>query len=84
MKIKSVSLEPLKFKHYATEILVEVYDEFGFPNDLYISISGYSPKASQREVDKGWEPDYGMDHVESEAGYKVALAIVEALNGKVL
>ena len=84
MKIKSVTLEPLRFKHYATEIIVEVYDEFGFPNDMCVSVSGYFPSPSQREIDKGWEPDYGMDHVETEAEYKIALAIVEALNGKVL
>jgi len=79
MKIKSVTLDPLQGKHYSTELVVEVYDEGGFPNDLFISICGYYPKPSQREIDKGWEPDDGMDHVETEAGYVLALIIKEAL-----
>lgn len=79
MKIKSVTLEPLRSKHYSTDLVVEVYDQFGFPNDICITISGYYPKPSQREVDKGWEPDYGMDHVETEAEHILALIIKEAL-----
>lgn len=29
MKIKSVTLEPLRGKHYSTDLVVEVYDDFG-------------------------------------------------------
>lgn len=82
MKIKSVTLEPLRGKHYHTEILVEVYDEWGMPNDIWINISGYYPSPSQREIDKGWEPDDGMDHVETQAEYGLALIIKEALEGR--
>jgi hypothetical protein len=79
MKIKSVTLDPLRDYHYSTDLVVEVYDEGGFPNDIVITISGYYPKPSQREIDKGWEPDDGMDHVETEAGHVLALIIKEAL-----
>lgn len=79
MKIKSVTLEPLRDKHYSTDLVVEVYDEFGFPNDILISIAGYYPAPSQRELDKGWELEYGMDHVETHAEYSLALLIKEAL-----
>jgi len=81
VKVKSVTLEPLRDKHYSTDLVVEVYDQMGFPNDILISISGYYPAPSQRELDKGWEPDYGMDHVETEAEYCLALVIKEALEG---
>lgn len=82
MKIKSVTLEPLRGKHYSTDIIVEVYDEWGCANDIVITISGYYPSPSQREIDKGWEPDDGMDHVETEAEYGLALIIKEALEGR--
>lgn len=79
MRIKSVTLEPLRDKHYSTDLVVEVCDEWGFPNSLVITISGYYPKPSQRELDKGWEPDYGMDHVETHAEHVLALIIKQAL-----
>lgn len=79
MKFKSVTIKPLSWKHYETELVVEVYDQFGFSNDVSISISGDYPAPSQRELDNGWEPDDGMDHVETEAEYVVALIIKEAL-----
>lgn len=82
MKIKSVTLEPLRGKHYSTDLVVEVYDDFGFPNDIVITISGYYPSPSKREIDKGWEPDDGMDHVETQAEYALALIIKEALEGR--
>jgi hypothetical protein len=79
MKIKSVTIEPLSGKHYGTEVFVKVFDQFGFSNDISISISGYYPAPSQREIDNGWEPDEGMDHVETEAEHVIALIIKEAL-----
>lgn len=36
-------------------------------------------KPSQRELDRGYNEDYGMDHVESDSSYQVALKILEAL-----
>jgi hypothetical protein len=82
VKIKSVNLHELASKHYATGISVEFTDESGFTYDAFIEVSGYSPQPSKRAIDQGWEPDWGMDHVEGQVQYEIALAIVEALEGK--
>lgn len=84
MKIKSVELEPLELKHYTTKISIFVEGEGGQEWRIGAEVYGYSPKPSQREICAGWEPDHGMDHVETDAEHKIALAIVEALKGKVL
>lgn len=79
MKVKKISIEPLESKHYSTNLVISVADEIGIIYDIGVEVYGYYPEASQRAVDKGWEPDWGMDHVESSAVYKIALAIEEAL-----
>lgn len=84
VKVKEVFLKELQGKHYTTEVAVVVEHEDGSVYLLGVDVYGYFPRPSQREIDKGWEPDYGVDHVESEAEYKVALAIVEALKGRIL
>lgn len=84
MKIKDVILEPLESKHYLTEVVVYVEDAHGREWTVGVDIHGYYPNPSQREFDDGWEPDRGMDHVETEAEYKIALAVAEALKGKTL
>lgn len=84
MKIKSVELEPLELKHYTTKISIFVEGEGGQEWRIGAEVYGYFPKPSQREIDAGWEPDQGFDHVETDAEHKVALAIVEALKGKTL
>lgn len=84
MKIKEVFLRELEGKHYSTEVSVVVEDEKGEVYACGVEIYGYFPKPSYREYMKGWEPDMGMDHVETEAEYKIALAIVDALKGRVL
>lgn len=76
MKIEKVVLEELRGKYYSTEIVA--YTEGHDPT--YISIVGYgNGKPSQRELDRGYNEDYGMDHVESDSSYQVALKILEAL-----
>ena len=80
MKIKSVELKPLtNSKYYETtvDIIVE-----SVPRDEHITVNiygGYSTP-SEREIELGWEPDYGMDHTESQETYEIAKKIIEALN----
>jgi hypothetical protein len=81
MKIKSVELRHLDpyGKYYETEVLVKVEDEIWRCFTIRIDITGYYPKPSQREIDNGWEPDEGMDHVEPEACHLIAEMIVDCL-----
>jgi len=80
IEITAVELLPLERKHYATEVSVgltingEVYT-------FRADVCGYAPQASSRERDRGWEPDWGMDHTESEAHLFIANRIVKALKG---
>lgn len=84
MKIKEVFLKELEGKHYSTEVCIFVDDFSGKIYPFRIDLCGYYPQPSFREYMSGWEPEMGMDHVENEAQYKIALAIVDALEGKVL
>lgn len=79
MRIKSVELEPLARKHYTTDVRVCVEDAWGDDYIIGIKVCGYFPAPSQRELDKGWDIEDGMDHVETHAEHMIALAIVEAL-----
>lgn len=74
MKIDKVELEPLRSKWYSTRI--EVTAE-GKPFSIEVSGTGSSP--SPREYENGYFPDEGMDHVESDEVYRMALVIMEAL-----
>lgn len=78
MKVKSVELDELLGKHYSTEVHVEVEVNGSYYNFL-VEVSGYAPNPSRRELNKGWEPDYGMDHVESDVHLFLAETIVKAL-----
>ena len=72
-----VTLIPLEGKYYSTELLVE--DE-NWEGSVYITVAGHPTwTPSPREIENGWEPDYGMDHVEDHGTYNVALIIKEAL-----
>lgn len=82
MKIVGVELKPLAPKHYHTEIDVTVADASGYRYTIGVDVYGYFPAPSQRELDGGWDIEYGMDHVETHAEYAIALAIVEALKEK--
>ena len=79
VKVIGVEHVPLSGKYYETSILVDVEDMFGFKHQVTINLFGDDCYPSERELDKGWEPDYGMDHVETEATHIVASIIVEAL-----
>jgi hypothetical protein len=73
--IKDVYIKPLDYKYYDTQMVVEFEDG----ESLDISIAGYSKHPSVREVKRGWEPDYGMDHVEGVKSYKTAVMILKML-----
>jgi hypothetical protein len=78
MNVVAVNLRPLPSKHYSTEIGLVVNLD-GHNYNLYIEISGYAPVASTREIARGWDPEDGMDHTESEAHYRIAKAICACL-----
>jgi hypothetical protein len=65
MNITRIELEDLPSKHYSTELSVTA-EQNGDEYDFTINISGYGPKPSRRSLEGGWEPDWGMDHVESD------------------
>ena len=66
MKITEVELADLPCNHYSTDLYVTVESDEGYEYAFTVSISGYGSKPSHRELEKGWEPDWGMDHVESD------------------
>lgn len=78
VKIKDAKLLPLGCKHYRTEVEV-VVDVDGDDHTFNVSISGYAPNASFREIMGGWQPEWGMDHTESEAHLHIAARIIGAL-----
>ena len=80
IKIKSVKLQPLRYKHYVTEVCVDLEVD-GWTYDFKVEVGGFAPNPSPRELEGGWEPDQGMDHVESEAHLFLAHKICEALEG---
>lgn len=74
-----VEIKPLEGKYYSTDLVV-TSDKWD--NPLYISIAGHSTwEPSPREIENGWDPDYGMDHVESFHAWQVALSIRYVLEG---
>lgn len=77
MNITDVELEELSGKHYETRIHLLVDD---LPFTVFVAGHGSGPSA--REIEKRWEPDWGMDHVESEEHMVIANLIVEALKGQ--
>jgi len=74
-------LKPLRSKYYSTELIVWVgrnsWDKVGVP--MRVSISGAGSCPSTREYERGYDPDEGMDHVESEEAYQLVKIIMEAL-----
>jgi hypothetical protein len=71
MKIVDANIRPLASKHYSTNLEVTVLVD-GNEYTMLVSIAGYAPHASHREKVKGWEPDWGMDHTESETHLALA------------
>lgn len=78
MKVVAANLRPLPGKFYSTEVNLVVNVD-GWNYNLFIDISGYAPVASTREIARGWDPEDGMDHTESEAHYRIAKAICACL-----
>ena len=79
IKIAKSEILPLETKHYSTEVLVDVIVDSKVYKFL-ISVSGYAPNASEREKERGWKLDWGMDHTESEAHLLIAQKIAKVLN----
>ena len=69
-------LEPLKGKYYGTKVWNDETDEL-----IEVWLSSVL-KASEREIEDGWEEEHGYDHVESQRSYEAAMIICEALNEK--
>ena len=78
MRILDVNILPLKGKHYSTDLEV-AFEVDGYEYTMMVSIVGYAPHASIREKARGWEPDWGMDHTESETHLGLAHMIASAL-----
>lgn len=74
MKIDKVELEPLRSKWYSTKIEVVAEGKL-----FSIEVRGAGSSPSPREYENGYLPDEGMDHVESDEVYRMALVIMEAL-----
>lgn len=79
IKIKNSHIKPLCDKHYTTDVQVTAEID-GENYTMTIQISGYAPNASERAKELGWEPDWGMDHTESELHLYLAQKINETLN----
>ena len=78
MKITKVTIEDLPNKHYQTELTVSMLSD-GHEYPLTVSVYGYGPNPSRRELQNGWEPEHGMDHVESDLHLFLAEAIYSKL-----
>jgi|5_EtaG_2_1085323.scaffolds.fasta_scaffold00598_34 hypothetical protein len=78
MKITKVTLEDLPNKHYKTKLTVSMLSG-GYDYPMEVSIYGYGPSPSHRELQNGWKPDHGMDHVESSLHLFLAEAIYSKL-----
>lgn len=55
------------------------YDD-GQERGFSIMIAGGGRTPSEREVKNGWEPEFGMEHVESAEALEISKLIVGALN----
>lgn len=67
---------PLEGKYYGT--ICEDLDT-GDRIVVWLELHG-NYTASKREIEAGWEPDHGYNHVELQASYDAAMCIVRALN----
>jgi hypothetical protein len=66
-------IKPLSGKYYGTEIE-------GDNGDSICIWTPFSTPVSTRELEGGWDEEYGIDHCESQKDYEYALVICEALN----
>lgn len=69
-----VKITPLPGKYYTTELSGDGY---------YIQINyfEYPFVPSERELEEGWGPEDGSDHVEHQKAYELAQKIEKFLNG---
>lgn len=79
MKVVDVTLLPLPPKHYDTQLEVLVKEDNGEHWSFTVSVSGYGPSPSKRELARGWEPEWGMEHTESSLHLYLANKIAAAL-----
>jgi len=81
IRVGHIQIEPLSSKHYSTNLSVEVggngWDKGGYR--FTITISGVGTQPSIREYEKGYYEDDGMNHVESQEHYELAVVIMDAL-----
>lgn len=66
MKVTKLELEELPSKHYSTDLYATVESDEGEEYVFTVSILGEGSVPSSRELESGWEPDWGMNHVESD------------------
>jgi hypothetical protein len=65
-------LTPLEGKYYGSKVVI---------GDSFVDVWGSNRKdysVSKREIEDGWEPDLGYDHVERQEDYANALLIAAA------
>ena len=67
-------IKPLSGEYYGT--LVEHVETA----DMICVWTSASMPVSVRELEGGWDEEYGIDHCESQKDYEYALVICEALN----
>jgi len=84
MKTSKIEVLPLDSKYYSTEIRLKLngngWDFEGTDAGITIWADGDNP--SIRELEKGYYSDDGMNHVETEEAYRLAMAIVKALKNE--
>jgi len=78
----TVTIKPLPQKHYYTELEVKYEDGSCAVVHIFDGYTCGGSIPSDREIDSGWEPEFGTDHVESATVYETALLIKESLEGK--
>ena len=70
-------LKPLEGKYYGTKI---VNWETGDEIEVWLTMGMGDYRASDRELENGWDSECGYDHVELQSSYEAAKKIVDALN----
>lgn len=69
------TIAPLSGKYYGTKIVLKNGESF----HIWLQNNSLLSRVSEREIARGWSPDYGFDHVETEENYKIAKICAEAL-----
>lgn len=69
-------LQPLEGKYYGTQLLNLTTGDI---IEVWLSMKG-DYRASDREIENGWDKECGYDHVELQSSYETAKKILKALN----